>query len=223
MKTLSLAELRAEIDREAKGRPVQLLAVSKGQPISAIEELYQAGQRDFGENYVQELAEKAEQLVFKCPGIRWHFIGHLQSNKVKVLVPWLGMVHSVHSADIALELSKRWGQMGRNWNLPILLEVNIDMESSKRGIDPKEVQELVERISEIPGLDLRGLMCIPAAVRAENGEAFRALRVLEEKCQPFTQGELSMGMSNDFLVAVREGATWVRIGTLLFGLRKKMC
>jgi pyridoxal phosphate enzyme (YggS family) len=199
---------------------VHLLAVSKGQPAEAIGKLYQQGQRDFGENYVQELLEKASQLETLCPEIRWHFIGHLQRNKVKNLVSVVSAIHSVDSVELALEISKRWGQSGRLGNLPVFLEVNIDQEITKSGLVPEQVRAVAQTVSEIPGLSLEGLMAIPSEEGGLTGRSFRALRELEQLCRPATRGELSMGMSNDFEAAVREGATWVRLGTLLFGPRK---
>jgi len=216
-------DILSRIRSASGGRPVELLAVSKGQTVEAIEKLYALGQCDFGENYVQELLEKAQALKDRgCTGIRWHFIGHLQTNKVKQLVPWVNVVHSVDSERLALELAKRWSQAGRSPEmLPIFIEVNIDEQESKSGVLPPEVPALAERIARIPEIELQGLMCIPdpeveGGVRA----AFDRLKALEAQCQAHgSRGKLSMGMSTDFEEAIRAGATHVRIGTLLFGPR----
>lgn len=199
-----------------------LIAVSKIQPIASIEALYQLGQRDFGENYVQEMVAKAQELDAKgLKDIRWHFIGHLQTNKVKALIPWVHSVHAVDSEKLARELAKRWKESGRPGRLPIFIEVNIDQEESKSGLKPEETPALAEKLAQIPELSLQGLMCIPAPGTPEQGRAaFRRLKELEIRCRPHTQGQLSMGMSADFEAALQEGATQIRLGTVLFGPRE---
>lgn len=204
-----------------------LIAVSKTHPAGRIEELYRLGQRDFGENYVQELVEKAGLLRDRCPGIRWHFIGHLQTNKVKVLVPWVHLVHTVDSERLAAELSKRWRESGRPGRLPVFLELNVDGEATKAGFlasGPTSAAELVEvagRIAGHPELEVMGLMCIPApSAEGAPQKAFSLLRELEARCRPHTRGALSMGMSSDFEEALRAGATHVRVGTQIFGARE---
>jgi pyridoxal phosphate enzyme (YggS family) len=198
---------------------IQLLAVSKRQPIEAIEELYQYGQRDFGENYVQELIEKSDSLRRKgYLDIRWHFIGHLQSNKVKSLIPHVASIHALESEKTANELAKRWRDSSRSGQLPIFIEVNIDEEATKSGLSISEVPGFAQLISKIPELSLQGLMCIPA-INSDPKSSFRRLRELEEKCRPWTRGQLSMGMSQDYPIAIQEGATHVRVGTVLFGPR----
>lgn len=201
------------------GRPTTLLAVSKGQPISKIKELYSLGHRVFAENYVQELLEKAKELEGSCPEIQWHFIGHLQRNKVKALVAKIHSIHSVDSGSLAQELSKRWLALGRAEKLTVFLEVNIDGESSKSGVSVEEARDASEEIAALPGLELLGLMCVPSKIDGSGGLAFGRLRELEVNCRPFTQGKLSMGMSSDFELALHEGATHIRVGTLLFGER----
>ena len=197
-----------------------MIAVSKTQPAQKIRALYELGHRDFGENYVQELVEKAEELRASCPELRWHFIGHLQSNKVKSLLPWVASVQSVHSLSLAEELSKRWTLLkGSHGKLPIFLEINVDGEPSKSGLSSSEAGKVAAQISGLPGLDLRGLMCIPSPEGAKSGSSFRALRELAKSCGNATRGDLSMGMSSDFELALREGATHIRVGTLLFGAR----
>lgn len=217
----------AEAARGAGRDPasIHLIAVSKRQPASAIRELYELGHRDFGENYVQELVEKADELRRQgCDGIRWHFIGHLQTNKARSLVPDVSFVHSLDSERVAAELARRWRSRmeAGSGRLPVFLEVNISGEASKSGLAPGAVAPLAAWIGErAPELQLLGLMCIPEAsddparLRGE----FSRLRELEATCRPGSQGMLSMGMSSDYELAIAEGATHVRIGTALFGPR----
>jgi PLP dependent protein len=194
-----------------------LIAVSKTQPVEAIESLYRLGHRDFGENYVQELVAKAEELEQRgCTGIRWHFLGHLQTNKVKMLLGHAHTVHSIDSLKLGIELSKRWNRSGK---LPVFLEINIDLEESKSGVRPQDAVTISKQLAELEKLELLGLMCIPSEEGGLSGESFRRLRELEHQCRPWTQGQLSMGMSRDYEVALREGSTFVRIGTALFGAR----
>lgn len=203
---------------------VTLLAVSKVAPVDAIEALYRLGHRDFGENYVQELVEKAEVLARRgCSDIRWHFIGHLQTNKVKMLIPHVFAIHTVDSDKLARELAKRWKASGRSGRLPIFIEVNIDQEESKAGLTAQAAPDLARLISrELPELETQGLMCIPTADVGEEvtRSAFAKLRALEASCRPASKGALSMGMSSDFPLAIHEGATHVRVGTAIFGARK---
>jgi pyridoxal phosphate enzyme (YggS family) len=199
--------------------PITLIAVSKKQPIDAIEELYRLGHRDFGENYVQELVTKAGELDRRgCHGIRWHFIGHLQTNKVKSLIPWVSFVHTVDSGRIAQELAKRWEMVGREEKLPVFIEVNSDREETKSGVSPDEAKVLSEKISQYPALELLGLMCIPPAA-SDPTVRFRDLAALERRLRPYSQGMLSMGMSDDYATAIVEGATHIRVGRVLFGPR----
>ncbi len=202
-----------EISKDKKISPV-VIAVSKNQSVEAIKALYCLGHRDFGENYAQQLEGKAKQLLeIGCEGIRWHFIGHLQTNKVKVIAPWVYAVHTVDSLRLASEISKKCSQ-----DLKCFIQVNIDDESSKSGILPQEAPGLAREISELKKLNLQGLMCIPDLKKSKSGEAFRELFELEKKCQPYTNGMLSMGMSEDFEVAMSEGATHLRLGRALFSL-----
>lgn len=191
-----------------------LIAVSKIQPASAVKELWDLGHRDFGENYVQELLEKASELErMGCTGIRWHFIGHLQTNKVKAVLGLHPIIHAVDSEKLAREIHKRAGAQ-----VPVFLEVNLDGESTKSGVSPQDAPPLSKIVSELPALQLQGLMCIPAP---GNAGAFKQLRELESVCRPHTHGALSMGMTQDFEAALAEGATHVRVGTAIFGERKK--
>jgi pyridoxal phosphate enzyme (YggS family) len=201
---------------------VTLIAVSKTQPANAVEALYHLGHRDFGENYAQELVTKAKELEDRgCTGIRWHFIGHLQTNKVKALIPFLHTVHTVDSEKLARELAKRWKEAARPGKLPVFIEVNIDQEDSKAGLNPNDVPHLAKTVTELPELELQGLMCIPAiAETGPENSSFAKLRQLEAQCQPQTNGQLSMGMSSDFEAALQAGATHIRLGTILFGPRQ---
>jgi pyridoxal phosphate enzyme (YggS family) len=196
---------------------VTLVAVSKTKSADDVEALYRLGQRDFGENYVQELLSKASELQARgCNDIRWHFIGHLQTNKVKSLIPIIHAIHSVDSLRLAEEISKRAAPR----KIPCFLEINIDTEPSKSGFPPEDAPDASTQIAGLPGIDLRGLMCIPAPTAEDPRIPFGRLRELEKSCRPSTSGQLSMGMSDDFEIAIAEGSTAVRIGSLIFGPRK---
>ena len=204
---------------QASGRDLDhigLLAVSKTKPAAAVREAYAAGIRDFGENYLQEALEKQAELS-ELPLI-WHFIGPIQSNKTKPIAEHFAWVHSVDRLKIAQRLSEQ-----RPNHLPplnICLQVNVSAEDSKSGCAPAELAALAQAVSQLPNLRLRGLMAIPeptddvAAQRA----AFARLRELRDGL-PLPLDTLSMGMSHDLDAAIAEGATWVRIGTALFGAR----
>lgn len=204
---------------QASGRDLDhigLLAVSKTKPAAAVREAYAAGIRDFGENYLQEALEKQAELS-ELPLI-WHFIGPIQSNKTKPIAEHFAWVHSVDRLKIAQRLSEQ-----RPNHLPplnICLQVNVSAEDSKSGCAPAELAALALAVSQLPNLRLRGLMAIPeptddvAAQRA----AFARLRELRDGL-PLPLDTLSMGMSHDLDAAIAEGATWVRIGTALFGAR----
>jgi pyridoxal phosphate enzyme (YggS family) len=219
----ALAEVRASIDREARGAgrdpaSVQLIAVSKTHPSSAIRELYGAGQRDFGENYVQELVQKADELS-DLTELRWHLIGHLQRNKAKQVASLLALLHTVDSLDLGRELSKR---IPPDRRLPVLVEVSIAGEEQKHGVAPAELGALLDGIEALPALALRGLMCVPPFTpnAAEAGPHFERLRELRERHGGAARlPELSMGMSHDLTQAVAAGATLVRVGTAIFGAR----
>lgn len=201
---------------------ITLVAVSKTKSVDMVREAIEAGHFDFGENYVQEAREKISDINDKR--VRWHFIGHLQTNKVKYVIPDYSMVQTVDRVKLAKELAKRSITAGRT--MPVLLEVNISGEQSKSGIDPDGIRELVETVSGLDGLKLKGLMTMPPFVPAQEARPyFVALRNLRDKLTPnLPEGasldELSMGMSGDFEVAVEEGATIVRVGTSIFGARQ---
>jgi PLP dependent protein len=212
------ARIASALHDSARRDSVVFIAVSKVQSVEAIQTLYNLGQRDFGENYAQELLEKAEHfLVQGVRDIRWHFIGHLQTNKVKQILPFVASIHSVDSLNLAQEISKRWVPLSHGHDLPIFLSVNIDDEDSKDGVRPSEAPAVALEFSKLPGLSLEGLMCIPAP--GGSGDAFQRLGHLEIACRPATKGKLSMGMSDDFPLAIAEGATHIRVGTSLFGKR----
>jgi pyridoxal phosphate enzyme (YggS family) len=201
---------------------VTLVAVTKTHDASVIEQAYELGLRDFGENRVQELVKKHDQLSTR---IHWHLVGHLQSNKAKYIAPFVHIVHSIDSLDTAKELGKRAEQAGRV--IDILLEINIANEPTKHGVIHDQAEPLLCDILEgTTNLRVRGLMTVaPYEDYPENTRPyFRALRNLRDRLTgrypdlaEFT--ELSMGMTNDFEVAIEEGATIVRIGTAIFGGR----
>jgi len=219
-----LAEVRSRIaDAEAlHGRPrgsVSLLAVSKAQPARRIRAAFAAGQRAFGENYVQEAMTKIEALT-DLP-LEWHFIGRIQSNKTRMIAGHFDWVHSLASATHARRLSDQ-----RPSHLPplqVCLQVNIDREAAKDGLDPQAVATVIEKCERLPRLALRGLMAIPAPRVDQQSQraSFAKLRQLRDAlASPAMPLEhLSMGMSSDLEAAIAEGATLVRIGTAIFGPR----
>ena len=199
----------------AKLKP-QLLAVSKTKPVSAVVAAYQAGQRQFAENYPQELAEKAAQLS-SYADIIWHFIGPLQSNKTRLVAETAHWVHSIDRLKIAERLAaQRPAALGP---LKVLLQVNISNEPSKAGIAAADMLQLAADVSNLPQLQLKGLMAIPAPGMSE--PAFAAMAQLSKTLQQhYPQAdELSMGMSDDWPLALRYGATMIRLGTAIFGAR----
>jgi pyridoxal phosphate enzyme (YggS family) len=217
-----LGAVRAKIAAAAAraGRPpegVRLLAVSKTKPEALIRAAYAAGQRDFGENYVQELVAKAPALA-DLPDLRWHVIGPLQRNKVKQVVPVAALVHTVDRAELASELDKRAAAAGRV--VAVLLEVNVSGEASKAGCSPDAAHRLADAVRALPHLRLAGLMTIPpdSGEREQARPFFAALRELRGRLGG-DLAELSMGMSQDFEIAIEEGATIVRVGTAIFGAR----
>lgn len=195
---------------------VRLLAVSKTQSADAIREANDAGQRDFGENYLQEALEKQGQLGDRS--LVWHFIGPIQSNKTKPIAEHFDWVHSVDRLKIAQRLSDQRPEHLAPLN--ICLQVNVSGEASKSGCEPQDVRELAHAIAALPRLRLRGLMAIPEPTDdpAEQRAAFARLRQLKSELD-LSLDTLSMGMSQDLEAAITEGATWVRIGTALFGAR----
>lgn len=200
---------------------VTLIAVSKTKPVSLLRDAYEAGARDFGENKVQELLDKIPQLP---QDIRWHMIGHLQRNKVKYIVDKVYLIHSVDSLRLAEEISKE--AQKKQVTVRILVEVNIALEESKFGTTTQEALHLVEEIAALPGISIRGLMTIAPFVEngEENREYFRRLKelsvdIMSKSIDNVSMNILSMGMTGDYVVAIEEGATYVRVGTGIFGER----
>jgi pyridoxal phosphate enzyme (YggS family) len=204
------------------GRPadeIRLLAVSKKKPAEAVLEAYAAGQRDFGENFVQEGLEKIA-AVGRDDAI-WHFIGHLQANKTRAVAEYFQWVHTIDRLKIARRLSAQRPADAADLN--VCIEVNIDEETSKSGVKTAEVAELAAAVADLPGLRLRGLMCLPAIrdhFEAQRQPFARLRELLESLNRSGMQLDtLSMGMTADYAAAIREGATIVRIGTAIFGAR----
>lgn len=200
---------------------VTLIAVSKTKPVSMLEEIYQEGIRDFGENKVQELTEKYEQMP---QDIRWHMIGHLQRNKVKYIVDKVDLIHSVDSVRLAQTIEQEAEK--KNVIVNILVEVNVAEEDSKFGLKVEEVLSMVEKIAAFPHIRIKGLMTIAPYVEnpEENRAVFTQLRKLSvdianKNIDNVSVGILSMGMTNDYEVAIEEGATMIRVGTGIFGER----
>ncbi|MEZ0560924.1 YggS family pyridoxal phosphate-dependent enzyme [Pseudomonas sp. Env-82] len=202
------------VQRDASS--IHLLAVSKTKPAQAVREAYAAGLRDFGENYLQEALGKQADLT-DLP-LSWHFIGPIQSNKTRAIAEHFAWVHSVDRLEIAQRLSEQ-----RPADLPplnICIQVNVSGEASKSGCTPADLPALATAISALPRLKLRGLMAIPEPTedRAEQDAAFATVRDLQASLN-LALDTLSMGMSHDLESAIAQGATWVRIGTALFGAR----
>ena len=200
---------------------VRLVAVSKYHPASLIQEAYDAGQRIFGESHVQELVAKHDALA---KDIEWHFIGHLQTNKVKYIIDKVDMIHSVESLKLAQEIEKRAAQ--KDVVMDVLIEVNMGGEESKFGVAPDETEALLREISVMEHIRVRGLMTVAPFVedQEENREVFRQMRELlvdmnSKKIDNIKMDTLSMGMTGDYEVAIEEGATIVRVGTGIFGER----
>jgi pyridoxal phosphate enzyme (YggS family) len=216
----NVRQVRERIARacERAGRSpeeVTLIAVTKGFPAAAAAEAVAAGVRDLGENRVQEAEGKIDALAVMGVDATWHLIGHLQTNKAKTAVRRFAIIHSVDSFRLAQALSRR--AQGR---VPILLEVNVAQEASKYGLAPAEVPQALAAIAELPNLDVRGLMTV--APLTDDPERVRPVfRQLRELRDGLGLRELSMGMTDDFEVAIEEGATMVRVGRAIFGERRE--
>ena len=200
---------------------VQLIDVSKTKPVEMLEEAYNNGERHFGENKVQELVAKYEQLP---KDIKWHMIGHLQRNKVKYIVDKVALIHSVDSVRLAEEIHKEAMKIGRK--VPILIEVNVAGEETKFGVAPEEVEDLLRKIAPLEGIEVQGLMTIAPFVTdpEENRQYFNRLKQLSvdishKNIDNINMNVLSMGMTGDYEVAIEEGASFVRVGTGIFGER----
>lgn len=204
-----------------KRQEVTLVAVSKTKPVEMLQEIYEEGIRDFGENKPQEIKDKHPQL---SGDIRWHMIGHLQRNKIKYIIDKVCMIHSIDSQRLAEAVSEEAVKHGIV--MPVLVEVNVAGEASKYGIMPGETEDFVRQISVLPGIRIEGLMTIaPFTENAEdNRQYFRSLKKLyvdikEKNIDNVNMCNLSMGMTGDYEVAIEEGATMVRVGTGIFGER----
>ncbi len=219
------SQIREACERSGRLREeVTLIAVSKTKPVSVLKEAYDLGVRVFGENKVQELADKYEELP---KDIRWHMIGHLQRNKVKYIIDKVELIHSVDSLRLAETIEKEAAK--HNITANILIEVNVAKEESKFGLMPEELDEFVSEVAKFPHIQVQGLMTIAPFVDdpEENRGIFQRLRKLsvdiaEKNVDNITMCILSMGMTNDYTVAVEEGAAMVRVGTGIFGARDYM-
>jgi pyridoxal phosphate enzyme (YggS family) len=221
---LRAIQTRIETAARRAGRDpasVRLVAVSKTKPAAFVDEAARGGQRLFGENYVQEFLSKAREV---SESVEWHFIGHLQSNKVRQIAGLVTMIHSVDRLSLAQEIDRQWGKIGRICD--VLIEVNIACEGTKCGTTTTAVFDLVRQASMLSHLRIRGLMSMPPFF--DDPEAarpyFRGLRRIAQEINAqniprVDMTELSMGMSGDFEVAIEEGATLIRVGTAIFGER----
>jgi len=201
---------------------VTLVAVSKTFPAEVVREAFAAGVRHFGENRVQEAADKIETLDdLHSAGLRWHLVGHLQSNKARKAASLFDVVHSVDSAALAERLARTAAESGRR--LPVLVQVDLAGEESKSGVPEPELPDTLERMKSLEGIRVTGLMVLPPYLEAEETRPyFRRLRALRDEMTEkglLDGNDLSMGMSHDFEVAVEEGATLVRVGSAIFGAR----
>lgn len=219
-------QILSEVNKIAKNcnrkDDVRLISVSKTKPISMIKEVYDSGARDFGENKVQEIIAKYEKLP---KDIRWHMIGHLQTNKVKYIADKVYMIHSVDSVKLANVISKEAVKVKRV--IPVLIEVNVACEESKYGVLVSECETLIRDISHLPGIKVMGLMTVaPYTANAEeNREYFKHLKqlsvdIMRKNIDNISMNFLSMGMSIDYRIAIEEGASYVRVGTGIFGERE---
>ncbi len=223
----NIDKIKSNVERAALsvGRDpeeVTLIAVSKTKPVSMIEEAYACGCRDFGENKVQELCEKYEVLP---KDIRWHLIGHLQRNKVKYVVDKAYLIHSVDSLRLAEEIQKEAQKKGIDVN--ILIEVNVAAEESKFGVSVEEVENLVREAAKLPNVHIKGLMTIAPIVEnpEDNSVYFTYLKqlsvdIMEKNIDNVSMDILSMGMTGDYEQSVKDGATYIRVGTGIFGERE---
>ena len=221
---LNLVKKNIENACETAGRSPQevtLIAVSKTKPVELLKEAYDAGARVFGENKVQEIMDKYDQMP---SDVKWHMIGHLQRNKVKYIVDKVAMIHSVDSLRLAETIEKEAAK--KAVIVPILIEVNVAQEESKFGLKPEEVLPFIEQIADFSHIQINGLMTIAPYVdnAEENREIFRELKKLSvdiaaKNINNVIMSVLSMGMTGDYMVAVQEGATMVRVGTGIFGAR----
>lgn len=216
-----------KLHKECVEKGVTMVAVSKTKPASDIEEMYQLGQRDFGENYVQELAEKQDQLP---KDIRWHYIGHLQSNKVKNIAPFVHLIHAVDSFKLLLEINKQAAKNNRV--IDVLLQMHIADEETKFGMDERDLTEFFQYYNaqkdQLQHVRIRGLMGM--ATNTDNNSQIRTeFRRLHDTFELIKRSEFigqdyfntcSIGMSSDYAIAIEEGGNMIRVGSLLFGERR---
>lgn len=212
-----------QLKKELDAQGVALVAVSKTKPVSDILELYELGQRDFGENYVQELTDKQLQLP---PDIRWHFIGHLQRNKVKYIAPFVHLIHGVDSFALLQEINKQASKSART--VSVLLQMHIATEETKFGLSEPELKTVIADLADtpLPYIRIEGLMGMASFTNDPKKikEEFLYLQNVFQQYKPLKTSNLhfttlSMGMSNDYAQAIAHGGTMVRIGSLLFGAR----
>lgn len=225
----NLNEVERQIEnacaRSGRGRDeVTLISVSKTKPVELLQEAYEAGARDFGENKVQEILDKAPNLP---SDIRWHMIGHLQKNKVRQVIDKVTLIHSVDTVGLAEQIEKEAAK--RNLDIDILLEVNVAEEESKFGFRSEEVLDAATQIAKLSHVHIKGLMTIAPFVdnSEENRDIFQKLYQLyvdikSKNIDNVSMSVLSMGMTGDYVTAIEEGATMVRVGTGIFGARTKM-
>lgn len=218
-------EIRSICDRTGRNpSDIRLIAVSKTKPAVLVKEAFDAGQVDIGESYVQELVEKQDSELLSGLSLRWHFIGHLQTNKVKDIVGRVSLIHSIDKLKTAKELSKRASR--KNVTADYLIEINTSGETTKFGLPPAELLSSAPDFITLPNIRLRGLMTIASPDRNKARQEFQVLAELLDKLRnispdPALLTELSMGMSQDFDIAIEEGATMIRIGTAIFGSRQR--
>ena len=222
----NLKEVQHNIEETCKAsgidnKKVTLIAVSKTKPVEMLQEIYDDGIRDFGENKVQELVDKYECMP---KDIRWHLIGHLQTNKVKYIVDKVYMIHGVDSLKLATEISKE--AVKKNVTVRILIQVNIAEEDTKFGIHALEAVDLITEIAKLPGIQIKGLMTIAPYVEVseQNRQYFHKMKqlsvdIIRKNIDNVNMDCLSMGMTGDYRTAIEEGATYVRVGTAIFGER----
>ncbi len=215
----ALHEIRSQLPEG-----VQLVAVSKFHPVEELRTAYDAGQRLFGESHVQEMTAKQPLMPNDTA---WHFIGHLQTNKVKYIAPYVSLIHAVDSLKLLREIDKQGLKAGRN--IPCLLELHLAQEETKYGFSPEEIVQLLETETlDLPHVELRGLMTMATytsdmrQVHKEFQQARQCFELVKRRFFPKQDNfcELSMGMSHDYMAAIEEGATIIRVGTKIFGKRR---
>lgn len=223
----NIKEIKSEIAdaAESVGRKpsdIKLIAVSKTKPTESLREAYSIGQRDFGENKPQEIVKKFGELEYD--DVKFHMIGHLQKNKVKTIIDKVCLIHSVDSRELAEEINKRAGQIGKIQD--ILIQVNVSGEESKFGVSPEVLTDLCKEISKLPNVRIKGLMTISVKGMTydENKAVFDKLKslsedVARENIENVAMEELSMGMTHDYVEAIAAGSTMIRVGTAIFGER----